>query len=160
MGFSLCQIPTSIGSDGISTIIMSLVEDSPKARSASIGTELKRSHEISIGKNRHCGAQVFQGIKGLLAPVVPHDSCFLLACISMGCHFMQRSSNLCKLQNKPSVILCKPQKALNLSDISRDRPFLDSIYFTLISGYSLGRKDMPQVGNLSSEQLTFGRFEF
>ena len=54
----------------------------------------------------------------------------------------------------------KPKKTSNLSDVSRDRPFFDSIYFTLISGYSLGRDDMPQVGNLPLEQLTFGRFEF
>ena len=73
---------------------------------------------------------------------------------------MQGLSYLSKLWNEPSVIPCTPQKTLDLSDISRGRPFLDGMYFTLISGYSLGRNDMPQVGNLPSEQLTLGRFEF
>ena len=137
-----------------------MVEDSPQARPTSVTMELKKSHEISIGKNRHCGAQVLQVIKGLLTPVIPCDSHFLLACIFTGCQFVQKLSYLHELQNKPSVITHKPQKTLDLSDISRGRPFLDIIYFTLTSSYSLGRDDMPQACNLPSEQLTFGRFEF
>ena len=60
---------------------------------------------------------------------------------------MQVLSYLHKLWNEPSVMPHKSQKTLDLSDISRDRPFLDGFYFTLISGYSLGRNNMPQVGN-------------
>ena len=73
---------------------------------------------------------------------------------------MQGLSYLCKLWNELSVIPCKPQKTLDLSDISRGRPFLDGFYFTLISGYSLGRNDMPLVGDLPLEQLTLRRVEF
>ena len=36
MGLSLGQTPTGIGDDGISPIIMSLVEDSPQARLTSV----------------------------------------------------------------------------------------------------------------------------
>ena len=81
VGFSLCQTPTNVVDDGISAIIMSLTEDSPQARPTSISMELKRPHEISIGKNRHCGAQVLQVIKGPLTPVIPCDDHFFLACI-------------------------------------------------------------------------------
>ena len=81
MRFSLCQTPTSVGDDSIHTIIMSLIEDSPQVRPTSIGIEFKRSGEISISKNRCCGAQALQVIKGLLTSVIPHDSHFLLACI-------------------------------------------------------------------------------
>ena len=76
--FSLCQTPIGIGNDGISTIIMSLVEDSPQARPTSVSMEFKRSGEIGRGKNRCCGAQMLQIIRELLTPVIPHDSHFLL----------------------------------------------------------------------------------
>ena len=79
--FSLCQTPTGIGDDGISTTVRSLVEDSSKTRPKSISMEFKRSGEIGIGKNRCHGVQVLQVIKGLLRPVIPHDSHFLLVCI-------------------------------------------------------------------------------
>ena len=51
MRFSLCQAPTSIGKDSIHTIIISVVEDSPQTRPASIGMEFKRPGEIFVGKN-------------------------------------------------------------------------------------------------------------
>ena len=160
VGFSLCQTPTSIHNDGISSIITSLVEDSPQARPTSISMELKRPCEISIGKNRHCGAQVLQVIKGLLTPVTPCDSHFLLVCIFTWCQFMQGLSYLHELWNKPPVIPHKTQKTSDLSDISRGRSFLNSINFTVFGGYFLGRNHMPQVDDLPSEQLTLGRFEF
>ena len=128
VGFSLHQTPTSIGNDGINTIIMSLVEDSPQARPASISMELKRSHEIGIGKIRHCGAQALQVIKGPLASVIQCASHFLLACFFTGCQVVQRLSYLCELWNKPSVIPHKPQKTLYLSDVNRGRLFLESVY--------------------------------
>ena len=61
MGFGLCQAPTGIGNDSIWTIIMSLIEDSPQTRPASVSMELKRVGEIGIGKDRCHGAQVFKG---------------------------------------------------------------------------------------------------
>ena len=110
VGFSLCQTLPSIGDDGISIVIMSLVEDNSQARHASISVKFKRSGEISIGKNRCCGAQAPQVIKGPLASVIPHDSHFLLACIFSGYQLMQRSNYLQELWNKLPVISHKPQK--------------------------------------------------
>ena len=72
---------------------------------------------------------------------------------------MQGSTYLHKIWNEPFVIPCKPQQTLDFSVIHRGRMFLDGFYFNLISGYSLCRNDMPQVGNLPLEQLTLGRFE-
>ena len=54
--FGLCQAPND---DSISTIITSLIEDSPQAIPASISIDFKRSVEISRGKNRCNGAQAF-----------------------------------------------------------------------------------------------------
>ena len=139
---------------------MSLVEDSPQGRPTNIGKELKISHEIGTDKNSHCGAQTLQGIKGLLIPVIPYECYFLIAHIFSGYQLMQGSSYLHELWNELSVMLHKPQKTSDLGDISKGRPFLHSVYLTLIGGYTLGRDNMPQVGNLPSEQLTFGRFEF
>ena len=51
VGFSLCQTPTGIGDDSIYTIIMSLVEYSPKTRPTCIRS-LIWPGEICIGKNR------------------------------------------------------------------------------------------------------------
>ena len=88
MGLSLCYAPTGMGNDGISPIIMSLVEDSPQARPTSINVQFrrfckmslvedspqarptnidvqfKRLCKIGIGKNGHHGTQVLQVIKG------------------------------------------------------------------------------------------------
>ena len=58
-----------------------------------------------------------------------------------------------------AVIHCKSQKTLDLSNIIQDRPFPNGFYFSLISGYSLVRDDMPSVSNLPLEQLTLGRFK-
>ena len=68
---------------------------------------------------------------------------------------MQGSGYLCELWDELPIIPCKSQETLDLSYISWGMTFLDGFYFTFISGYSLGRNDMPQVGNLLSEQLTF-----
>ena len=72
---------------------------------------------------------------------------------------MQGSCHLHELWNKPLIIPFKFHKTSDLSYISLGRPFLDGLYFTFISGNSLGRNNMPKVGNLPSEQLTFGWFE-
>ena len=143
VGFSLCQTHAGIGNDGIITVIMSLVEDSPQARPASVSVQFERPHEISIGMNGHCGAQALQVIKGPLTHVIPSDSHLLLACSFARCQFMQGSSYLYKLGNELSVIPHKPQKTLDLSDGGGGRPFLYSIYFAVISGYSLSRNDIP-----------------
>ena len=42
-GLSLCQTPTGIGNDDFSSVIMSLVEDSPQARPASISVQFKKA---------------------------------------------------------------------------------------------------------------------
>ena len=97
MRIHLCQTPTGIGDDSICSIMMSLVEDSPQARPASISMELKRSGEMGLSKNRCHGAQVLQVIKGPLTPVIPHDSSLLLACILTKDQLMHGSSYLCKL---------------------------------------------------------------
>ena len=47
MGLSLCQTPTGIGDDGISFVVMSLVEDSHQTRSASIGMQFKRLSKLA-----------------------------------------------------------------------------------------------------------------
>ena len=46
--FILCQTPTGVGDDSISTSFMSLVEHNPQTRPTSIGMELKRPGEIHI----------------------------------------------------------------------------------------------------------------
>ena len=72
---------------------------------------------------------------------------------------MQGSSHLCELWDKLPILPSKSQKTLNFSHVSQGRPFLDGFYLAFISGYSLGRHNMPQVGDLPSEQLTLGWFE-
>ena len=81
VGLSLAQAPTGIDYYSICAILMGLIENSPQTRPAGISVELERSDEIHIGKNRHGGTQSFQVIKGLLAPVVPLNSCLFLASI-------------------------------------------------------------------------------
>ena len=57
------------------------------------------------------------------------------------------------------VISHESQKTSDLWDICGCWPLFDSFDFALISGSSLGRDHVPQVGNLPSEYLTFGRLE-
>ena len=47
VGFSLCEVPTGAGYDSISTIIMSLIEDSPQTRPTSIGMQFKRLTKLA-----------------------------------------------------------------------------------------------------------------
>ena len=68
---------------------------------------------------------------------------------------MQWLSHLHDLWDKLPIIPCKSQKTSDLCYISQGRPILDGFYLAFIAGYSLGRNDMPQVGNLLLEQLTF-----
>ena len=156
VGFNLCQTPASIGNNGIHTVIMCLVEDSPQAIPASIGVELKRPHEISIGNNGCCGAQALQVIKGALAPVIPHDNHLPLVHIFTRCQFMQGSSYLHELGNEPPVNPRKHQTSVTVVGVGH----LLIAPITLIAGYFLGRDDMLQVGNYPVEWLTFGRFKF
>ena len=72
---------------------------------------------------------------------------------------MQGLSYLCELWDEPLIIPCKFQETSDLSHISWSRPFLDGFYFAFVGGCSLGAHDMPQVGDLPSEQLTFRWFE-
>ena len=77
MTFSLHQAPNGVGDDSIITIIMHLVEDTPQAWPTSAAMEFRRPGEICIGKDRHCGAQALQVIKGPLTPVIPCNGSFL-----------------------------------------------------------------------------------
>ena len=72
---------------------------------------------------------------------------------------IQDLAYLHKLWDELSIIPCKSQKASDLSHIGWGRSFLDGLYFTFISGYSLGSNDMLKVGNLLLEQLKLGWFE-
>ena len=55
MGLSLGQTLVGIGDDGISPIVMGLVEDSPQARPTNISLKPEGLGTVGIGKNRHCG---------------------------------------------------------------------------------------------------------
>ena len=70
MDLSLGHIPAGIGDEGISPIIMGLVEDSPQARPTSVSMQLERLSKVGIGQNRQCGTQTLHFIKGLLASVI------------------------------------------------------------------------------------------
>ena len=83
VGFSLCQAPTGVGFDSISPIIISLTENGPQPRPASVGMQFKRPRKIGIGKNGHCGAQAAQLTKHLLAPVILNDIAFFLPTFSL-----------------------------------------------------------------------------
>ena len=138
---------------------MDLIEDSPQARPKSISVELKRMGKICVGKDRHGGAQSFQVIKGLLVPVAPPDSSLFLSRILTQGYLMQGLSYLCKFWDKPPIVTHESQETLDLSDVCWNWPLLKSIYLNFISGFSLGRDYMPQIGNLPLEQLTLGWLE-
>ena len=104
MGLSLGQTPTGIVDDGISSIIMSLVEDSPQARHIIFSVQLERLGKISIGQNGFCGTQTLQFIKWLLEPVILGDGHPLLACILARHQFKQGSGYLCELGDKLATV--------------------------------------------------------
>ena len=151
MVLNLCQTPTGRVNDGISAIVMSLVEGSPKARPTSIGVQFKWLHKISVCKNGCCGAQVLQVIKQLLAPVVPGNGCPLLTCIFAGHQFMQGLGYLHELGDELAIVSHESKKTLDLSDSGGGRLFTNSIYFAIISNYSLGRDNVSQICNLPVE---------
>ena len=64
---------------------------------------------------------------------------------------MQGSGYLHEFQAKPTIVTHESQETSNLHDICWDEPLLNSLYLTFISGYSLGRDYMPQIGNLPLE---------
>ena len=64
---------------------------------------------------------------------------------------MQGSGYLHKLGDKSAIIPCEPKKTPDLSDNGGGGPFSDSIYFPLISCYSLGRDYMSEICNLPAE---------
>ena len=70
VGFSHCQAPTGIDNDGISSVIMTMVEDWPQAKPTSVGVEFKRPLKISVGKNKCHGAQTHHIIEQLLTPAI------------------------------------------------------------------------------------------
>ena len=71
---------------------------------------------------------------------------------------MQRPDYLCKPRDEPVIVPSEPQKALDLSDDGWGGPLFDNTYFLFIGHYTLGRDDMPQVCDLSVEELTFWGF--
>ena len=81
VGFSLAQVSTGIGYYCFGAILSGLIEDSSQTSATSISMKLEQPGEISICKNRCCGTESLQVIKGLLTPTVPLDGRLLLACI-------------------------------------------------------------------------------
>ena len=72
---------------------------------------------------------------------------------------MQVSGYLHKFWDKLLIVTCGSQETLDLSDICMDCPLLNNLYLAFVSGYSLGRDYMPQIGNLLLEKLTLGWLE-
>ena len=56
---------------------------------------------------------------------------------------MQGSGYLHELRDETAIVSCEPRKTLDLSDGGGGRPFSNSIYFAVISCYSLGRQCAP-----------------
>ena len=81
MGLHLGQTPASIGDDGISPVIMGLVENSPQARPAFIGVQFEGPRKVGIGQNRHYGTYALHFMKRLLVSGIPSDACPLCTCI-------------------------------------------------------------------------------
>ena len=79
MGFSLVQASTGIGYNCFSAILSCLVEDSSQTSATGISMKLEWLRKIGICKNRCCGTECFQVIKGLLTPAVPPNGSLLLA---------------------------------------------------------------------------------
>ena len=73
---------------------------------------------------------------------------------------MQRQDYLCELWDKPTIVLGKYQETLGLGDGGGDRPCFDHAYFLFVGYYTLGRNSVPQLCDLSAEELTFWGFEF
>ena len=116
MGISLGQTPTGIGNDGTSPVIISLVEDSPQARSTSIDVQFERLGKIDIGQNGCCGAQTLLVIELLLASVTPGAGSPLLSCILARHQFLQGLDYLHELGDILAIVSHEPKKALYLSD--------------------------------------------
>ena len=72
---------------------------------------------------------------------------------------MQGSSHLHELWDKLPIVPGTSQGTLDFSHINWGRPLLAGFYLAFVGGYSLGRYDMPQVGDLPLEQLSLGWFE-
>ena len=88
------------------------------------------------------------------------DGCPLFTCIFIRHQFVQRLGYLCKLEDKLVIVPSGPKKALDLSDGGRVGPLFDDIYFLSVGHYTLGRYNVPQVCDLSLDELAFQRFEF
>ena len=72
---------------------------------------------------------------------------------------MQGFGYLHKFCNKLPIVTGESQETLDLSDVCQDWPLLNDLYLTFISGYSLARDCMSQIGNLPLEELSLGRLE-
>ena len=151
MGFSLAQAPTGIGYHCFSAILSCLVEDSSQTSATSISMKPEWLCKVGICRNRCRGTQCLQVIKGLLTPAVPLNGSLLLACIFTQCYFMQRTCHLHEFGAESVVVSHESQETLNLCDVSRCGPVLDSLNFAFISGYSFGRDDMTYIGLLPPE---------
>ena len=68
---------------------------------------------------------------------------------------MQRLHYLHELRDEPPIAHSEPQAAPDLSDGGGVGSPFDNTYFLFVSHYTLGRDDVPQVCDLSAEELTF-----
>ena len=82
VGFGLAQASTSIGYYSFGAILLGLIEDSSQTSATSISMKLEWLGEICICKNRCCGTESLQVIKGLLTPTVPLEAAFFLPAFS------------------------------------------------------------------------------
>ena len=73
---------------------------------------------------------------------------------------MQGLGYLCEFWDKLPIVSHESQEISNLHNICWDWPLLNCFYLPSVSGYSLGRDYMSQVGNLPFEQLTLRWLEF
>ena len=64
---------------------------------------------------------------------------------------MQGTCHLLEFGDELAVISHKSQETSDLCDVHGYGPFLDSLDLTFISGYSLGRNHVPQIGKLLPE---------
>ena len=85
VGFSLAQASTGVGYYYFSAILLGLIDNSSQTSATSISMKLEQLGEVCICKNRCCGTESLQVIKGLLTPTVPLNGSLLLSCIFTSC---------------------------------------------------------------------------
>ena len=79
VGFGLAQASTGVDNYCFCAILSRLIEGNLQTSVTSISMKLEWLSEIGICKNRCCGTEFLQVIKGLLTPAVPPNDSLLLA---------------------------------------------------------------------------------